>query len=68
LVFCWLRADRLAFGDLAEVFDGEDDAVAVEMEGDLLAVGAGAQGTRGHRVESCVAQYFGRLGGGEYLR
>src|ERR1700677_4297462 len=67
-VCCWLRADRLTLGDLAEVFDGEDDAVAVEVERDLLAVGARAQGARGHCVESDAAQRLGRLRGGEYLR
>jgi|HubBroStandDraft_1064217.scaffolds.fasta_scaffold64020_2 hypothetical protein len=38
-----LWSAALAFGDLDEVGEGEDDAAAVEVERDLPAVGAGLQ-------------------------
>jgi hypothetical protein len=42
-------------GDFTEVFDGEDDPVPVEMERDLLAVGACPERALGDVFQSDVA-------------
>ena len=68
--WCWwtrLGSAGLAFDDLGEVGEGEDDATAVEVERDLLAVGAGLQRAFGDRGQAVGAQNFRCCGGSEDL-
>jgi len=54
-----LRLACLALDDLAEVAQREDDAPAVQVEGDLLAVGARLERTLGHLGEAEIAEDLG---------
>jgi hypothetical protein len=63
-----LGSAGLALDDLGEVGEGEDDAAAVEVERDLLAVGAGLQRAFGDRGQAVGAQNFRCCGGSEDLR
>ena len=66
---CWPRLGSagLAFDNLGEVGEGEDDSAAVEVERDLLAVGAGLQRAFGDRGQTVGAQDFRCCGGCEDL-
>ncbi|HEX6524732.1 MAG TPA: hypothetical protein VF070_32710 [Streptosporangiaceae bacterium] len=63
-----LRSAWLALGYLMKVFGGEDDPVTVEVEGDLLAVGACPQGALGYLFKPDAAQDLGRLLRSEHMR
>ncbi len=63
-----LRRAGLALGDLGQVGEGEHDAAAVQMERDLLAVGASAQGALGDRGQPARPELLGCGGRSEDLR
>jgi len=59
LSFLW--AERPPLCDLAKVIHRKDDSVAVEMERNLLPVGAGPERALCHLNKTDAAQDLGRL-------
>ena len=51
-----MRSQGLAFGDLDQVGQGEDDAAAVQVIRDLLAIRTSAQGALGDRGQAVSMQ------------
>jgi hypothetical protein len=63
-----LRAERLAFGDHAQVSEGEDDPPAVQMKRHLLAVRACPERAFSHAGQAEAAQCLGCCRGAEHRR